>query len=78
MYAAYKGYPEIAKFLLENNASKTLKVTEGSWHNYNALMIAQHYVSQYEGFLKKCQPDMITYYQDQINRYNQLVTLLNA
>lgn len=78
MYAAYEGYPGIAEFLLRKKAGKALKVTDGSWSGYDAVRIAQHYLDQYQGFLTRCSPDMVPSYQDKVNRYGQIVQLLNA
>lgn len=76
LYAAYEGYPGIAKFLLEKRADKTLTPTQGSWKGYTSLDVAEHYLKRYTANKKDCKPDMVDFYEEKIQRYSAVVRLL--
>lgn len=76
LYAAYGGHPRIAQFLLQNNADKTLAPTQGSWVGYTPLKVADYYLDRYTTGKKSCKPDMTAYYDDQIQRYAEVIRIL--
>ncbi|MDP1724907.1 MAG: ankyrin repeat domain-containing protein [Alphaproteobacteria bacterium] len=79
LYAAYGGYPKIAQFLLENGADKTLAPTERNiqdWRGYTPVKVADYYLNDYTKHKQTCEPDMIEYYDELIQRYAQLVEIL--
>jgi len=81
IYAAYKGYPGIARHLLQKGANVHVKEDKG----YNAYTMAQYYLEQYTRSYDRNEREeanyetrerMRSYYQDYINRYSELVSML--
>lgn len=85
IYAAYNGYPKIAQHLIEKGANIEVKEKEG----YNAYTMAKYYLERYnekyrtneetpfsEKFDEKNKENMRQHCQDYINRYSELIVIL--
>lgn len=73
IYAAYYGYPMIAKHLLDYGADKNIRENK----DYNAYEMAQYYFHDYTDLAhKNTNEKMASYYQEKIERYQQTMQVL--
>ncbi|MBA4117592.1 MAG: hypothetical protein C0514_01670 [Candidatus Puniceispirillum sp.] len=80
MYAAYGGFPKIARFLIENGARQDLEITERgglqNWKGYTAPKIAAYYLQKNKDLLGICKPERREEYTRTIAKYQELVDML--
>ncbi len=82
IYAAYYGEPEIVAYLLMKGASANIKEDGG----YNAYTMAKYYLNWNKKLLERLSKEdneetkarLQNEYQDKINRYSQIVSLLET